>query len=301
MVTNNSVDKSLNQEIACVVLNYNDFPTTSSIINKIKEYSIFKYIIVVDNCSTDNSFFQLTNNFKNYDQVKVIRTKRNGGYGYGNNYGIKFAYNKLGVNYAVISNPDVNFSNEMVKKLFRLMINKQASVVSGVQKINDKEINDKAWKVPTAKQWTLVETKLFHKKMWQKYHYDKSSFDRPYSNVECIPGAMYLVNIKDFLAVKGFDEEVFLFGEEVILGWKLNKLNKSVLLVNDQYYNHKHSVSINKTFDSEIEQLKILHNSKMIYYKKYLKLNKLELTLAACIFQLVILRKKLRMIIKGKK
>lgn len=301
MVTNNNIDENLNPKIACVVLNYNDFPTTFSMINKIKGYSIFKYIIVVDNCSTDNSFFQLTDNFKNYDRVKVIQTKKNGGYGYGNNYGIKFAYNKLGINYAVISNPDVNFSNEMVSNLFKLMINKQASMVSGVQKINDKEINDKAWKIPTAKQWTLVETKLFHKKMWQEYHYDKSFFDRPYSNVECIPGAMYLVNIRDFLAVRGFDEDVFLFGEEVILGWKLRKLNKSVLLVNNQYYDHKHSVSINKTFTSEIKQLKILHNSKMIYYKKYLKLNKLELTLVTCIFQLVILRKKLGKIIKGKK
>lgn len=49
------------KKIDCVILNYNDADTTTDIINHIKEYSVFNHIIVVDNCSTDNSLDRLKN------------------------------------------------------------------------------------------------------------------------------------------------------------------------------------------------------------------------------------------------
>lgn len=290
-----------NKKIACIILNYNDSSTTISMVNRIKEYAVFDYIVVVDNSSTDNSFYRITNNFKKYNKIKIIRTRKNKGYGDGNNFGIKYAYKKLNVEYAVVSNPDVNFSDEMVENLLKLLISKKVAMVSGVQRINGKVIADKAWKIPTAKAWTLVETKIFHKIMWNKYHYKESYFCSSYSYVDCVPGAMYLINIRDFLLVKGFDEDIFLFGEEVVLGWKLKRANKRILLANHKYYDHQHSVSINKAFNSKIKQLKILHKSKLFYYKKYLKLNKPKLMMANLVFKLVVLRKIIMMFIKRSK
>jgi N-acetylglucosaminyl-diphospho-decaprenol L-rhamnosyltransferase len=41
--------------ITCIILNYNDAPTTVSLINSIRNYKTINYIIVVDNKSTDDS------------------------------------------------------------------------------------------------------------------------------------------------------------------------------------------------------------------------------------------------------
>lgn len=38
-----------------VILNYNDFSTCQRLLEKIKDYAIFDKIVIVDNCSTDDS------------------------------------------------------------------------------------------------------------------------------------------------------------------------------------------------------------------------------------------------------
>ena len=78
---------------ACIILNYNDAETTRKLVQKIREYTAFQYIVVVDNRSNDNSFTVLKE--LESEKVKVIETDRNGGYGYGNNEGIKYAYYEL--------------------------------------------------------------------------------------------------------------------------------------------------------------------------------------------------------------
>ena len=72
--------------LACVILNYNDSETTLSLINKIKTYEILDYIVIVDNQSSDNSLEKLRK--IQTSKIIVICSEKNGGYGYGNNYGI---------------------------------------------------------------------------------------------------------------------------------------------------------------------------------------------------------------------
>ena len=45
--------------IDCVVLNYNDADTTIDMIQHIQNYDIIDHIVVVDNCSTDDSLDRL--------------------------------------------------------------------------------------------------------------------------------------------------------------------------------------------------------------------------------------------------
>ncbi|MCJ0551996.1 hypothetical protein MMJ62_13200, partial [Enterococcus cecorum] len=43
----------------CMILNYNDSETVIKLVNEIKNFLIFDKIIVVDNCSNDNSMKNL--------------------------------------------------------------------------------------------------------------------------------------------------------------------------------------------------------------------------------------------------
>ena len=70
-----------------IVLNYNDFDNTFHYINRIRNYAKLDYILIVDNCSTDESFERLQK-LKD-DKVNVIRTDRNEGYASGNNFGVR--------------------------------------------------------------------------------------------------------------------------------------------------------------------------------------------------------------------
>ena len=90
---------------ACVILNYNDSENVIKLFNKIKDYKCLDEIIIVDNHSTDNSYERLKE--IDNDKVRVVLTDHNGGYGYGNNEGMKIAFNTLNCDYSLIANPDV--------------------------------------------------------------------------------------------------------------------------------------------------------------------------------------------------
>lgn len=57
-------------------------------------------IIVVDNCSNDNSFEKLSL-IKNY-KFDLIKTDKNEGYAYRNNFGIKYAKEKYNLKFFII-------------------------------------------------------------------------------------------------------------------------------------------------------------------------------------------------------
>lgn len=283
--------KDLN--VVCEILNYNDANTVIKLVDKIKDYVVFNYILVVDNASPDNSFVKLREYYKNNSKIIVCCTSRNGGYGYGNNYGIKYAYDKLHADYVVLSNPDVVFDNDMVQKLLEEMINKDAAVVAGTQRINKVPIRTPAWKIPTALQWTLIETKLW-KFAAKKYYYDLDLFKQKDLEVECVHGAMFLLDPKKFLDVGGYDEDMFLFGEETVLGYRLKKKGYRSFLLNDVYYDHEGSVSIKKSFSSAIKQDKITHQSKLVYMKHCLKYSTIELLPYKLAFNFIITKKLIK-------
>ena len=59
---------------AIIILNYNDFTTTKEMIEQIKDYKILNHIIIVDNCSTDDSYNILKKEEKN--NIEVIKTRK---------------------------------------------------------------------------------------------------------------------------------------------------------------------------------------------------------------------------------
>ncbi len=94
-------------KLGLVVLNYNDSETTISFLNHIKKYGIIERIVVVDNCSTDDSFEEL----KKFEggNIDVLQTDKNRGYAAGHNYGARFLCEKYSPEQIIISNPDLLF------------------------------------------------------------------------------------------------------------------------------------------------------------------------------------------------
>lgn len=260
-----------NEQIVCQILNYNDAFHVKQLVNKIKNYEIFKYILIVDNHSSDDSFRELCDEYKDISHIKIISTPKNGGYGYGNNFGIKYAVRDLQAQKSIICNPDVSFKESVVSQLINLMNKTDAAITSAVEVNKIPSIN-KAWKIPTPFAWILDETK-FRNLSFKKFHYPDEYFERDYSQVECVSGAMFLLDLKKFLDVNGYDENMFLYGEETVLGYKFKEVGYKTYLLNSASYNHLHSASIDKSIPDKVKKMKILNNSKLYFYRNYLKVN----------------------------
>lgn len=260
------------KRVACVILNYNDSGTTVKLLNLIQNYTVFEMIVVVDNNSTDNSLEVL----KEYetDKVAVIRSQKNGGYGYGNNCGIRHAEER-GFDYALVANPDVVFKEKDIVDCLDII-----SANDDVAAIAPRIKNGIAFKIaPPLLDITyssLLLNKIFKPRYYPSSYYDN---DSGMVYVDALPGSLVLFDIRKFSEVGMYDENVFLYNEELIIGKKfLDRGYKTVLNLNDEYL-HMHGVSVNKTFRGSLKPNRIARQSQKYYLKEYLKANKAVLVM----------------------
>lgn len=293
----------LNEEkglCGCVILNYNDSNTTINLVNKIKEYSSIDYIIIVDNFSLDDSYANLLE--LESAKIKLVKTEKNGGYGYGNNIGVQYAYERLKCKYVLIANPDVIFENVLVENMLKCMKQDlKIAVVAPTQlDINGNYIRDRAWKIPTITQY-IFSAEMIIGKYTRHFHYpDEMFWQMGDKEVDCVPGSLLLVRARVFMEVNGFDQEMFLFCEETTLAKKLKDKKYRTILIDDTYI-HQHSISINRSIRKVSKQRQLLLNSRYVFMKKYLYANKWQLLLAKGWYALALLESVVIETIKGKK
>ncbi|MCR5256228.1 MAG: glycosyltransferase [Acetatifactor sp.] len=286
--------------VSCVILNYNDASTTISLVNDISHFSSVDTIVIVDNCSTDDSLIQLRKIVQ--EKVFLLETDINGGYGYGNNWGIRYATEHLGAEYVVIANPDVCITDSSISTAVKIMKeNAKIAAVAPKQKdANNKEIRDLAWKIPTKWQY-IFSAEGIMRRFTKGFSYDPSFFqqDKEYVYVDCLPGAFLIIDTEKFLTVGGYDESFFLYCEETTLARKFKaKGYLSCLLLNDSY-NHIHSVSINKSISSIYKQKKIMLNSRKLYLKKYEAVSMGVLVCASIVYEISLVETLIIEKIKG--
>ena len=284
------------KKCACVIVNYNDYVTTISLADILKNYTVIDKIIIVDNCSTNNSYEELKK--LQHEKVDVISAPQNGGYGYGNNLGVKYA-DSLGYKYVLISNPDVLFTEEFAEKLVETMEgNKKLAVVSGIQiDINGNRIRLLAWKIPTIHEACIYPTKRAYRKKITLY--DESYFKgKDVCLVDCVPGALLMVDAEKFLSVGGYDENMFLYCEETTIAIKLKEAGFETAILSDETYHHNHSVSINQSIKSKSKQAKMIANNRLYILKNYLHADKKQMFYARSVYRFALFKGKIKLIIK---
>lgn len=261
--------------VSCIILNYNDAPTTISLVERIKDFALLNYIVVVDNCSTDNSWEQLQH-YKS-DKIHVIQSPRNGGYGSGNNYGLRYSSEILNADYSIVANPDVQFDEECVEKFLQTLQEDDSIAVVSARQSNSP---DCAWKNCSILQYILATSLLFE--VWLKIRsYPKNYFKGKDSvPVFAVPGSLLMVDLKKMLKYGVYDEEFFLYYEEPVLAHKFDDAGLKTVLRLDCSYQHNHHVSISKTYRRWSQQHAVLLKSADLFLRKYKKANALQMTFA---------------------
>ena len=262
----------------CLILNYNDSKTTIELVNTINYYKNIDEILVVDNCSTDNSLDYLQSIRTNH--VHIISCLHNGGYGAGNNYGIEYARKSLGCKYVIIANPDVKFTDSLIESMLGIIskIEKCAAISAVQYDKNNNQILNIAWKIPSAFKYAFTFSRIGT--MFAKTLYDNNYFTERVVEVDCVPGAMLMVDSDKFEQIQGYDEKMFLYCEEDTLGFKIKQNGYVTLLLTDEHYIHEHGVSINKSISSTIQQLKMVYKNKLYFMREYLHANAIEMMIA---------------------
>lgn len=250
-----------------IILNYNDYENTLKIIDMIKDYKCLKKIIIVDNASTDDSFNHLKPLENN--KIIIIKNKKNLGYAYGNNLGLKYLY-EHGFDYAIISNPDIIVEESVIEELISRMKNSKVSFLG--PKILEHGNIIKGWKTPSYLYELLSTMNYFHKYAKKLITYKDSYYKDGLNEVDVIHGCFFIGRLKDFKKINFFDTNTFLYYEENILSYKAKKNNLGIYVDTSISVIHNLSLSVDKSLN-KLKKYKILKDSMFYYETRYRKIN----------------------------
>ncbi|MBA65646.1 MAG: hypothetical protein CMG55_07600 [Candidatus Marinimicrobia bacterium] len=263
--------------IGIIILNYNSSKDTILLVKDIEAQNPIHThkIVIVDNNSNDGSIDKLNKEFSNNDLIDIIQTENNLGYGAGNNYGIKYIKNKYQIEFILVCNPDVKFNVNIIPDIIATFkINNLIAAVS-IQMVNENNKKQlSAWKLPTLTDDIILSISILKKLIKNPIAYSNSL--KPQC-VDVLQGAFFIIKLKAFNEINGFDEDIFLYGEERILGHKLKKHGYKLYFLPKLKFTHKVGATINKKFHNKRSKYLILQNSRRHYHKKYLKKNWLSL------------------------
>lgn len=259
--------------IGMVIVNYNDYETTKRLLDNVKDYQVLKEIVVVDNKSTDNSLEELRK-LKN-KKITIIDSGENKGYSYALNVGCKYLIDKYKSLNIVISNSDIIIDNELDIKDLNSYISTK-NVIVGPTIIQGNDLN-RGFKIPTPWQDIKQNIVFFGKRVLAKeLSYPDNYYHKDISKVDTVSGCFFMISSKHLEDMGYFDENVFLYYEENIMGIKTKKLGKNIIVCNNVDVIHDHSVSIDKSL-KRIKKYDILKTSQEYFEKKYNGANKIEL------------------------
>ncbi len=195
-------------DLSIIIVSYNTRKLTeqclASVIRSLKDSDIRYEIIVVDNVSTDGTREMLK---KKFPKVKTILNRQNVGFGRGNNQGIRVASGE----YLFLLNTDTVILNDAIGKL--LAFGKQhPNAFIGPKLLNPD-------KTPQSSCGPFFSLPVVFAALFLKGDYiglTRWSPDRA-RRVDWISGAAILAPKKLFMSGLLFDEQIFMYMEEVDL------------------------------------------------------------------------------------
>ena len=268
-------------KVAVIIVEFNDAEETIKYVNKISEYDNIQRIVIVDNCSTDLNTINILKKIEN-EKVVILQSDKNGGYSYGNNFGIRYLEEvHEEYDYIIISNPDIDIEKQAIDRCLEVLQNNDKIGIVAPRMFNSKNqpIRRSSWKMRTFALDIIHSTRfleaIFYKKLRQGEYLEKD-YAKDLLLVEAISGAFFIIKYNVLKDIGMFDENVFLFYEEDILAKKMQEKGYQTISVNDVKVTHYESQTIGKTL-SYYKKMKQLYKSKMYYQKKYNHINFMQI------------------------
>ncbi|TBR18761.1 MAG: glycosyltransferase family 2 protein [Chitinophagaceae bacterium] len=178
-------------------------------------------IIVVDNCSSDESIEYLSSRFPD---VEFISNKENVGFAKACNQGAKQASG----NFLLFLNPDTIISENSIRECYDFFEKNNECGATGVRMINgDGEFlreSKRGFPNPAASFNKLMGlSKLFPRSKFFSTYYLGHIKEKENNLVPVLAGAFMMLNRKVWEIIKGFDESFFMYGEDIDLSYRVQQ------------------------------------------------------------------------------
>ncbi|MDO6597617.1 glycosyltransferase family 2 protein [Oceanihabitans sp. 2_MG-2023] len=215
-------------------------------------------IIVVDNNSPDDSCVMIK---QKYPNIKLIENKENSGFSTGNNIGVAQAKGE----YICILNPDTVVAEDTFIKILSFA-EKQEKLGAIACKLIDGSGNF----LPESKRNIPVVKVAFQKMIGNaKNYYSNHLKEDEIGKIDILVGAFMFMKRNVYDEVKGFDQDYFMYGEDVDLSYKILKAGYQNYYFGETTVIHYKGESTLK----DAEYAKRFYGAMQIFYEKHFKSN----------------------------
>ena len=242
----------INISVSIIIVNYRTRSLTLACIDCIYAHTkgVDFEVIVVDNHSEDDSVERLSKD----NRIILIESLRNGGFGYGNNLGMRVAHGK----YFFLLNSDTLLVNNAIKEFYDYAESYEPKTLYGCYLIGD----DGTYR-GSFHYFPALTIGAFFRRLFRKQNYTPDYTDK---EVECICGADMFIPRTAIEECGGFDENIFLYGEEGELQFRMAKAGYKRMLLSAPKIIHLEG----KSLEQSDEKRKIMLRSHFYVLKKYM-------------------------------
>ena len=251
-------------QLSVIILNYNVRHFLEQCVLSVQAAleNIDAEIIVVDNNSSDDSCEMIKQRFPH---IKLIENQTNAGFPKGNNIGVAQAKGE----YLCILNPDTVVAEDTFSKILEFAKSKKDLGIVGC-----KLIDGTGNFLPESKRGIPTPFVAFTKVMglykiseaFGKY-YAAHLGENQTGKVEILVGAFMLMKTQTYREVGGFDEDCFMYSDDIDLSYMVLKTGKS------NYYFHETTV-IHYKGESTVRDglyMKRFREAMDFFYKKHFR------------------------------
>lgn len=268
-------------ELSVIIVNYNSSNflelTLLSVYSSLKKSSISAEVIVVDNYSTDNSCNMIK---KKFNDCILIENKSNFGFARSNNIGVNTASGK----YICILNPDTVVSENTFTDLINYYKNNLNIGIVGCQMLNGNGVFLKESK----RNLPSLISSIFKLLGITKLYYSNVDKDS-YGKVDVLAGAFMFMEKKKYDIINGFDEDYFMYGEDIDLSLKSLKKGYNNHYLGSLKIIHFKGESTTKDFI----YFKRFYEAMYIYYTKHFNKYILSKYIAFLLYKFTVLTKQI--------
>lgn len=254
-------------QLSIIILNYNVRYFLEQCVLSVQEAitEIEAEIIVVDNHSSDDSVLMMQEKFPD---VKLIQNAENFGFPKGNNIGFREAKGK----YVCVLNPDTVVAEDTFTKTLAFAERQNNPGIIGCKLIDGtgQFLPESKRGIPTP--WTAF-TKIFglykifpQRKLFNQY-YAQHLNENATGKVDILVGAFMFLENKLYDDLKGFDENCFMYADDIDLSYRALQKGKN------NYYFHGTTV-LHYKGESTIKNEKYMlrfQEAMNFFYKKHFK------------------------------
>ncbi len=253
-------------DISVIIVNYNVKEFLSNLLNAIKKakHDLSLEIFVVDNASSDNSVPYLS---KQYPEITFIENSRNIGFAKANNQAIR----KANGTYTLLINPDTLISEDTLTTLKEYMDGHPPTGACGCKILNPDGSfapeSRRSIPTPLSALWKVLGlTTLFPRnKTFAEYYLSWMDEDKP-SQVPVLSGAFMFFRTQILRELDGFDEQFFMYGEDIDLCYRTSKAGHQIDYVPSTSIIHYKGESTKK---DNIDYIVLFNRAMLQFFKKH--------------------------------